>query len=36
MGGLYMGQYTCSTTAGRGAGGGVCIQDATVTLTIGV
>jgi hypothetical protein len=32
MGGLYMGQYTCDSPAGRGAGGGVCIQGATVTL----
>jgi hypothetical protein len=33
MGGLYMGQYTCNNPAGRGAGGGVCIQGATVTLS---
>jgi hypothetical protein len=32
MGGLYMDHYTCGGT-GRGAGGGVCIQDATVTLS---
>ena len=33
MGGLYMGQYTCNSTAGRGAGGGVCIQNAAASLT---
>jgi hypothetical protein len=33
MGGLYMGSYTCNNAAGRGAGGGICIQDATVTLS---
>lgn len=32
MGGLYMGQYTCNNPSGRGAGGGICIQGATVTL----
>jgi hypothetical protein len=33
MGGLYSGQYACNNPAGRGAGGGVCIQGATVTLS---
>lgn len=33
LGGLYMGQYTCGVLfGGSGAGGGVCIQDSTVTL----
>lgn len=33
IGGLYMGAYSCNTAAGRGAGGGICIQNATVTLS---
>ncbi|MBN1317568.1 MAG: hypothetical protein JXA42_18945 [Anaerolineales bacterium] len=32
IGGYYSGNYTCGTTIGRGAGGGLCIQGATVTL----
>lgn len=32
MGGLYMGQYSCTTLSGRGGGGGLCVQNATVAL----
>ncbi|MBI5567380.1 MAG: hypothetical protein HY870_20945, partial [Chloroflexi bacterium] len=33
MGGFYLNQYTCNVPTGnKGAGGGVCIQGATVTL----
>ena len=33
MGGFYLSQYTCDAQTGnKGAGGGVCIQGATVTL----
>lgn len=32
IGGQYSGNYTCNTKSGKGAGAGLCIQGATVTL----